>query len=148
NIKVDYLLAKSRARQLGFFKQACRIGQTGGQTRKFWIDVGVACVFITAVELFFNPGHAGGEHGRKCQIGVGIRTRHAVLDPKRVFLTDDAKTDGAVIESPGHSGWRPTSWLITFVTVDCRSEEQTKFGRIFYQAAQKMAEDGRLLRAA
>src|SRR5881394_3391728 len=56
-------------------------------------------------------------------------------------MTDYPKTNGPVVVRPRHFRRRPARGLIAFVRIDGRREAVTKFGRIFHQAAENLAED-------
>src|SRR4051812_23663915 len=55
-------------------------------------------------------------------------------------MADNSKADGPVVIRPSHFGRRPTTGLISFVSIDSRREKITKFRGIFEQAAEEFAE--------
>ena len=131
HVEIDYGFAEGGAGQPGFVHKVRSFGEGRWQPRKFGINIRVAEIFLAAIKVFTNPSHACREHGREGQIGIGVRAGHSVFDAKGLTFADNAKADGAIVQSPGHAGGRPTSGLVTFVAVDGGSEEETEVWRVF-----------------
>src|SRR6185369_11134027 len=143
DVKFDDAFAESGASEPGLFEQRGGFGETAGEPGQFWVDVSVAGVRSAAIEFFFDAGQAGREHGGESEIRVGVGAGHSIFDAEGVVFADDAEADGAVVERPGHAGGSPASGLVAFVTVDGWGEEKAELRRIFDQAAEELAEQGR-----
>src|SRR5438093_9463201 len=123
---LDHLGAEGLAEERRALELRGRLRQRAGHLRQALGLVDVGREQRRRLEAARQPVEAGREGGGEDEVGIGVRTRDATLDPQRAAVADDAEARGAVVVRPGDPGRRERPRLVALVGVDIRREEQRR----------------------
>ena len=99
-------------------------------------DVGVAREHRLELELVLDAVEPARDDRGDGEVLVDVAAGHAVLDPQRRPVPDDAQRAGAVVEAPGDGGRREAALDVALVRVDVRAR-RTASARASWRAGRR-----------
>ena len=127
-VVVDHLVAEGRARDRRLAEQLRRLAQRRRQLVHAG-GVGVAGQRLGQLQFVLDAVEAAGDDRGDAEVRVDVAAGHAVLDPQRRAVADDAQRAGAVVDAPGDAGRREAALREPLVGVDGRRVEQRELAQ-------------------
>src|SRR4029453_10782723 len=113
----DHLITECTLREVAPAETLGSFGKCVRYARQVLSRIDVAAEVLRRFGAIHNPVQPRCQRRRERQVRIAVRPGETAFDAEAFTVADDPESGGAVVATPGETGWRPRSIDVPLVRV-------------------------------